>query len=73
MIIYVVDQNNEWVMNVATRSILKSVNIRDARSAKAFISCMENAQGKKSKPVIISKAYSQATESDMRAFLSRKE
>lgn len=54
---------------MATRSILKNVNIKNARAVKNFIRSMENAQYKKSRKVAITKAYSEATEDEMRALL----
>ena len=43
------------VMNMATKSILKNIHIRDKRSAWNLVNALENAKKKKGKEVILSK------------------
>lgn len=45
---------------MATKSILKTVNITDKYSAKRFINALENAQNKSSKEVVYSRTVSEA-------------
>jgi len=40
---------------MATKSILKNINITDTRMAKGLISALENAENKSSKPVTLKK------------------
>lgn len=40
---------------MATRSILKNVDIRDKKLAKEFINALENSKNKRTKEVVISK------------------
>jgi len=42
---------------MATKSIMKNVDIRDKRLCRAFISALENAHGKKSKEVSLSRTF----------------
>lgn len=40
---------------MATNSILRSINIKEKHAARMFVYALENAKGKKSKEVTISK------------------
>ncbi len=42
---------------MATKSILKNIDIKDRRMGRAIISALENAEGKKSKQVIMSRTF----------------
>lgn len=41
---------------MATKSILKNIDIRDKALGKSLVVALENAKGKKSKKVVLSKA-----------------
>lgn len=43
---------------MATKSILKNVDIRDKKLGKSLVVALENASGKKSKKVTLSRTYS---------------
>lgn len=44
---------------MATKSILKNVDIKDKKLAKSLIVALEHASGKHSKPVTLSRTYSE--------------
>jgi len=46
---------------MATKSILKNVDIKDRKLARSFIYALEKAQSKKSKEVHLSRTCSEAT------------
>ena len=50
---------------MATKSILKSVNIRNKGTALSLARAMENAHTKADKPVKMSQSVSEATEEDI--------
>lgn len=56
---------------MATKSIVKTVDIRDRRLTKGFVDALESASKKKSKAVIISKAVKKASEKEISAILER--
>jgi hypothetical protein len=56
---------------MATKSILKTIVIKDRRSARKLVSALENAGGKKSEPVKQSRSYSYATADEIRAMFSK--
>ena len=43
---------------MATKSILKNVNIKNPKLGKSLVVALENASGKKSKDVTLSRTYS---------------
>lgn len=51
---------------MATKSVLKSIEIRDKKTAQALISALENAKGKHAKPVEHQRAFSDATRDEVR-------
>ena len=51
---------------MATKSILKSVNIRNKGAAERFAAAMETAHLKKSQPVKMSRPVSEATDDEIR-------
>jgi hypothetical protein len=58
---------------MATKSILKTIVIKDERPARRFLSAMENSKGKKSEPIKQSRPYSYANADEIRAmFLNDK-
>lgn len=42
---------------MATKSIMKNVDIRDKKLCRAFVDALENAEGKKSKEVVLSRTF----------------
>lgn len=57
---------------MATKSILKTVNITDKQSAKKFINALENAQSKVSKEVVYSRTVSEAKGEEIRKIFDAK-
>ncbi len=51
---------------MATKSILKSINIRDKSTAKAFVNALENASGKSAKPVTHARIFTDASKDEIR-------
>ncbi len=57
-------------MNMATRSILTSVNIRGDKQTKAFITALEEAKNKKGKDVVLSRKLREIKEEQMEDFIN---
>lgn len=53
---------------MATKSVLKTVLIKDRRSASSLVAALENACGKKSKEVIISRTCSELGRDEIKRF-----
>ena len=51
---------------MATKSILKSINIKDKATANAFVSALENASGKSAKPVTHTRIFTDASKDEIR-------
>lgn len=51
---------------MATKSILKNVNLKSKRSVRALANALENASGKYSRPVQRQRAVSDASREDIR-------
>ncbi len=51
---------------MATKSILKDINIRDKQLAKRFVNALENAENMKSKEVLMSKNVNNITKSQIK-------
>lgn len=60
------------VIGMATKSILKSVNIRTASAANSLANAMEHARDRRSVPVKISRPVSDATEDEIRNMFMEK-
>lgn len=58
--------SDKGVITVATKSILRNVNIRDRKGAAALARAMENAASVKSRPVEMSRPVSEATKDEIR-------
>lgn len=58
--------NRKLVMGMATKSILKNVNIKTADDAKRFVEAMEHTENKKAKDVVISRTCSEASKEDIK-------
>ena len=54
------------MMDMATKSILKNVTIKDKKSALFLVSALENAHGKRSKDVQHQRPHSDASRDDIR-------
>lgn len=54
------------MMNMATKSILKNVTIKDKKSALFLVSALENAHGKRSQDVQHQRPYSDASRDEIR-------
>ena len=50
---------------MATKSILKNVHIKDFRSAKSLVRALENANGKRSQEVVMSRACKELDKSEI--------
>lgn len=51
---------------MATKSILKTIHIKNRKSAFALVRALENAHGKSEKKVPMQKAYSDVSRSDIK-------
>lgn len=51
--------------HMATKSLLKDIDIRDRDTAKSLINALERAEKKKKNTVAISKTYRDATNKDL--------
>ena len=58
---------------MATKSILKTIEIRDSKSAKKLIDILEKAKDKKYKLVANSKKHNYLTKDDMLKMFGREE
>lgn len=54
------------VKRMATKSVLKTINIKDKKSALLLVQALENASGRFSKPVVKDRAFSDASREDIR-------
>lgn len=57
---------------MATKSILKTINIKDKKTALSLVNALENASGKSSKPVVNSRSFSDVNRDDLRLMFGRK-
>ena len=57
---------------MATKSILKSIDIKDRATANAFINALENASGKKSKQVQHTRVCTDANRDEIRKMFGDK-
>ena len=51
---------------MATKSILKTIMLKKPKAAQSLVSALENADGKKSKPVTMSRTYKELNKEDIR-------
>jgi len=51
---------------MATKSILKTVHIKHKKSALRLVNALENASGKRSKPIVVSKAHTDASKEEIK-------
>lgn len=51
-------------MNMATKSFLKNIVIKDRKSAEKFIKALENAENKKVKKVTVNKRVEDVTDKE---------
>lgn len=58
---------------MATKSVLKNVDIKTRASALALVSALENAKGKSSQPVIKNRTFSDASKSEIRKMFGGKD
>lgn len=56
---------------MATKSILKNVEIKDKKQGKALVIALESAAGKKSKDVQLRQAYEDVSGEKLRRLLGR--
>jgi hypothetical protein len=57
---------------MATNSILKDININSKRLGRSFVSALENAENKKSKEVVLSKACTTIRKDQIKALFEVK-
>lgn len=58
---------------MATKSILKEVRFKDKALCRGLVSALENAKGKKSKTVVMSRTTSDIKKEDIKRFFGDKE
>ena len=51
---------------VATKSVLKNVDIKTRKSALALVNALENAKGKHAQPVVKNRTFSDASRDEIR-------
>lgn len=51
---------------MATKSILKTIHIKNKKTAQALIQALENAKGKKAKDVTMSRMHSTASRDEIK-------
>lgn len=56
---------------MATKSILKNVDIKDKKLGKSLVIALENAAGKKSKEVQLSRTYEDVRGEKLRSFFNK--
>lgn len=57
---------------MATKSVLKSVQIKNRRSALGLVRALENAHGKRSQEVVHNRTFSDATREEIRKMFGEK-
>lgn len=57
---------------MATKSILKNIDIKDKDTADAFISALENASGKKTKQTKHTRMYSDASRDEIKKMFGER-
>lgn len=57
---------------MATKSILKNVDIKDKKLGKSLVVALENASQKKSKPVSLSRTYTDVRGEKIKDILSKQ-
>jgi len=57
---------------LATKSVLKSILIKDRRSANSLVAALENASGKKSKEVTISQTCRELGTEEIKSMFGEK-
>lgn len=50
---------------MATKSILKNIYIKDRRAARTLVNALENASGKKSQDVVVTRSSKELDKSEM--------
>lgn len=58
--------------SMATKSVLKSVNIKNRSSALALVRALENAHGKKAQEVAYSRTFSDASRDEIKKMFGEK-
>ncbi len=56
---------------MATKSILKSIDIRDTHRARKFVKAMEDSKTRKQKSVVFDRKVRDATEEDIRTLADK--
>lgn len=56
---------------MATKSILKSVDIKDKKLSKSLVVALENASGKRSKNVQLSRTYEDVRGEKLRSIINK--
>ena len=51
---------------MATKSVLKTIDIKTRTSAIAFVNALENAKGKHAQPVVAHRTFSDASKAEIR-------
>lgn len=64
-------QLTERVMYMATKSILKNVDIKDKKLGKSLVIALENAAGKHAKDVPLSRTYEDVRGDKLRSILQK--
>ncbi len=65
------DRLTERVMHMATKSILKNIDIKDKKLGKSLVIALENAAGKHAKDVQLSRTYEDVRGEKLRSILQK--
>ena len=58
---------------VATKSVLKNIDVKTPVAARALVNALENAKGKHARPVINNRSFSDASREEIRKMFKVKE
>lgn len=57
---------------MATKSVLKTIDIKSRKSALALVNALENAKGKHAQPVVKTRTFSDASREEIRKMFGDK-
>ena len=65
--------NKKGDVDMATKSILKTIHIKDRRSIQALVRALEHAQGKSAQPVKFQRSVSEASREEIKKMFGAKD
>ena len=58
---------------MATKSVLKNIDIKTTVAARALVNALENAKGKHARPVVSNRSFSDADRAEIRKMFKGRE